>query len=173
MTGDASRSVAVLGLGNPMRTDDGAGICAIRQLSEVDKLPVGVQVIEGGTLGLELLHHLRGVTHLLVLDAVDTGSAAGTLSRFVDEELAALSTGRSVHLLGLADLLGSMKLLGETPQEVVLLGIQPESTDWGVTMSPCVDAALGQLLEAAVTQLLTWTAATEEPAPVIASRGLA
>jgi hydrogenase maturation protease len=173
MTGDASRSVAALGLGNPMRTDDGAGIYAIRKLSDADNLPIGVQVIEGGTLGLELLHHLRGVTHLLVLDVVDTGSAPGTLSRFVDEELAAVPTARSVHLLGLADLLGSMKLLGEAPEEVVLLGIQPESTNWGVTLSPCVDAALSQLLEAAVTQLLNWTAATEEPAPVMASRGLA
>jgi len=160
MIGDVSRNVAVLGLGNPMRTDDGVGIYAIRRLPEEKRLPVEVQVIEGGTLGLELLHSLEGVTHLLVLDAVDTGSVPGTMSRFADEELAAVPTAKSVHLLGLSDLLGAMLLIGEAPDEVILFGVQPDSTDWGVTLSPRVDAALNQLLEAALNQLLNWTAVT-------------
>jgi hydrogenase maturation protease len=158
MIANGSRSLAVLGLGNPMRTDDGVGIYAIRQLSEDRQLPLGVQVIEGGTLGLELLHSLQGVTHLLVLDAVDTGAVPGTLTRFANSELDSVPVARSVHLLGLADLLGSMKLLGDAPDEVVLLGIQPESTDWGVTLSPRVTGALYQLSKSAVTQLQVWMA---------------
>jgi hydrogenase maturation protease len=87
---------------------------------------------------------------------VDTGAAPGTLSRFADAELADLPTAKSVHLLGFADFLGSLKLLEDSPSEVVLLGIQPKSTDWGVTLSPIVDAALHDLVEAALCQLSYW-----------------
>jgi hydrogenase maturation protease len=156
-------NISVLGLGNLMRTDDGVGIYAIRRLSGDGRLPHSVQIIEGGMLGLDLLHSLRGVTHLLAVDAVDTGAAPGTLSRFADAELADLPTSKSVHLLGFADLLGSLKLLEDSPCEVVLLGIQPKSTDWGVTLSPIVDAALHDLVEAALDQLSHWQEVIQPP----------
>jgi len=95
-----------------------------------------------------LLYSLQGITHLLALDAVDTGAEPGALSRFAGEELVQLPVSKSVHLLGFADLLDTLRLLGEGPDEVVLLGIQPESTDWGVVLSPSVDVALDYLLEA-------------------------
>ncbi|MHB1023817.1 MAG: hydrogenase maturation protease, partial [Acidobacteriaceae bacterium] len=92
------RKIAVLGLGNLMRTDDGVGIHAMRILLEEQPLPWNIQFIEGGTLGLDLLGRLQDVTHLLALDAVDIGSAPGALSKFVGDELAALPVARSVHL---------------------------------------------------------------------------
>jgi hydrogenase maturation protease len=149
-------NIAVLGLGNLMLTDDGIGIHAIRMLSVDRRLQQSVQIIEGGTLGLDLLHSLRGVTHLLAIDAVDTGAAPGTLSRFADAELIDLPIAKSVHLLGFADLLGSLRLLEDAPLEVVLLGMQPQSTDWSVTLSPIVDATLHNLVEAAFDQLSYW-----------------
>lgn len=156
---------AVLGLGNLMRTDDGIGISALRLLSADRRLPRDIRMIEGGTLGLDLLHSLKGVTHLLALDAVDMGRAPGTLLKFADEELATLPVAKSVHLLGFADLLGTMKLLDDAPEEVVLLGVQPESTDWGVTLSPSVHGALDQFVEAAVVQVLMWEKQAVEFAP--------
>jgi hydrogenase maturation protease len=122
-----------------------------------------VQVIEGGTLGLNLLPALQGVTHLLALDAVDTGSPSGTLSRFVNAGLDALPVGTSVHLLGLADILGSLRLLGQAPAEVGLLGIQPESTEWGITLSAPVAASLDRLVDAALVQLFDWMNAAGPP----------
>jgi len=151
--------VAVLGLGNLMRTDDGAGLKAARRMLEDNRLPHEVQVIEGGAMGLDLLYSLQGITHLLALDAVDIGAEPGALSRFANEELVRLPVSKSVHLLGFADLLGTLKLLGEGPDEVVLLGIQPESTDWGVALSSAVDACLGELVEAAFEQISDWLAA--------------
>ncbi len=148
--------IVVLGLGNLMRTDDGAGISALHLLLADKRLPADIQMIEGGTLGLDLLHPLQGVTHLVVLDAVDVGAAPGALLRFENAELAALPVAKSVHLLGFADLLGAMKLLGHAPEEIVLLGIQPESTDWGVVLSPSIQAAMDQLVEAAVAQVHAW-----------------
>lgn len=149
-------NMAVVGLGNLIRGDDGVGVHAIRMLSADSTLPCDLQIIEGGTLGLDLLFGLRGVSHLLALDAVDSGASPGTLLRFVNEELSSLPISKSVHLLGFADLLGAMSLLEDAPREVVLLGIQPESIDWRVTLSPVVSASLNDLVGAAHAQIMDW-----------------
>ncbi|HTY82834.1 MAG TPA: HyaD/HybD family hydrogenase maturation endopeptidase [Silvibacterium sp.] len=156
MSMDASPNIAALGLGNLMRTDDGVGIHAIRRLLESDRLPRGVEVIEGGTLGLDLLPRLEGMTHVLAVDAVEFGGPPGTLYRFANRDLNSLPAGKSVHLLGFSDLVNALRLLGEAPSEVVLLGVQPESTDWGVALSPSVAAALNELLEAALSEIAEW-----------------
>jgi hydrogenase maturation protease len=153
--------IAVLGLGNLMRSDDGVGVHAIRKLLGCDRLSPRVEVIEGGTLGLDLLPRIEGHTHLLTIDAVDFGGPPGTLSRFANHELLTLPAGKSVHLLGLSDLLSALRLIGRAPREVVLIGVQPESTDWGVSLSRRVAAALDDLLEAALSEIAEWL----EPSP--------
>ena len=156
MSLNSQPNIAILGLGNLMRTDDGVGVHAIRILLESGRFPPGVEAIEGGTLGLDLLPRLEGQTHLLAIDAVDFGAPPGALSRFTGQELLNLPAGKSVHLLGFSDLLGALRLLGRGPSEVVLLGLQPESTVWGVTLSPKVAAALDDLLEVALAEVALW-----------------
>jgi hydrogenase maturation protease len=126
------------------------------------RLPSEVEVVEGGTLGLDLLDSLREVTHLLALDAVDIGADPGTLSRFVNAELLGLPVAKSVHLLGFSDLLGTLRLLEDAPDEVVMLGIQPESTGWGLNLSPSVAGAVIDLVECALAQITTWIAQGKE-----------
>jgi len=156
MSQDSSCRIALLGLGNLMRTDDALGMLALQRLRETERTPRGVQFIEGGTLGLDLLHELSGVTHLLALDAVDTGASAGTLMRFAGSELEGLPVSKSVHLLGFSDLLGVLHLMDAAPREVVLLGVQPESTDWGTSLTARVEAAQDELIEAVLVQLENW-----------------
>ena len=102
-----SPRIAVLGLGNLMRTDDAVGMLAIQRLRADPRFPRSVSLIEGGTLGLDLLHPLDGVTHLLALDAIDAGATPGTLLRFADDAIADLPISKSVHLLGFSDLIGA------------------------------------------------------------------
>jgi len=148
--------IGLLGLGNLMRTDDAVGMLTLRSLMEDRRLPPEVHVIEGGALGLDLLDSLRGVSHLLALDAVDTGVAPGTLVRFEGDELASLPVSKSVHLLGFSDLIGVLHLMGAAPVEVVLLGVQPESTDWGTVLTPALEAARKELVQAALRQIQSW-----------------
>lgn len=148
--------IRVLALGNLMRTDDAVGMLALRRLVEDRRLPAGVELIEGGTLGLDLLHAVYGATHLLVLDAVDTGAAPGTLVRLEGQEVARLPTSKSVHLLGLSDLIHALRLMDAPPMEIVLLGVQPESTEWGTYLTPVVEASQGPLAELAIAQLCQW-----------------
>ena len=157
MRGSAPPRIAVLGLGNLMRADDGVGIHAIRKLIDNRLVPPGVEVIDGGTLGLDLLPRVEEFTHLLAIDAIDFGAPPGALSRLANLDLLTLPVGKSAHLLGFSDLLCALRLLGRKPCEVVLLGVQPQSIDWGVTLTPIVAAALDDLLEAALSLLAGWT----------------
>lgn len=149
--------ITVLGLGNLMRTDDAVGMLAIRAITVDRQLASDIQVIEGGTLGLDLLDKLYGTSHLLVLDAVDMGAIPGTLARFEGEDLARLPVARSVHLLGFSDLMDVLRLMDAFPTEVVLLGVQPESTDWGTSLTSAGEAARINLVEAAVKQIERWS----------------
>ena len=149
--------IGLLGLGNLMRTDDAIGMLTLRQLTEDDRLPESVRVIEGETLGLDLLHKVDGISHLLALDAVDTGVAAGTLVRFAGKDLDDLPVSKSVHLLGFSDLMNVLRLMDAAPVKVVLLGVQPESTGWGTALTPVVEAAKSQLADAALKQIGHWS----------------
>jgi len=150
--------IAILGLGNLMRTDDAVGMLAVQQLRADPRLPISVSLVDGGTLGLDLLHPLDGVTHLLALDAVDTGAAPGTLVRFAGDAIADLPVSKSVHLLGFSDLIGAMQLTGNAPAEIVVLGVQPEETGWGTRLTTCLEAALPELVDAAIAQVDQWRA---------------
>jgi hydrogenase maturation protease len=148
--------ICVLGLGNLMCSDDAVGMIAAQRLAQDARLPREVEVVEGGTLGLDLLDSVHGVSRLLVLDAVDTGVAPGTLTRFAGEELARLPTSKSVHLLGLLDLMNVLRLMDAPPIETVLLGVQPESTELGTTLTPAVEAAVDGLIERSLEQIEDW-----------------
>lgn len=155
--------IALLGLGNLMRTDDAVGMLALQRLRGEDRLPGGVTVVEGGTLGLDLLHPLSGVTHLLALDAIDAGVAPGALLRYTEETISELPAAKSVHLLGFSDLLGALSLTSGAPLAIVVLGVQPEATGWGTQLSRKVAAALPRLVESALAQLAHWSWQTAEP----------
>jgi hydrogenase maturation protease len=149
--------IAVLGLGNLMRTDDAVGMLAIQQLRADPRFPNSVTLIEGGTLGLDLLYPLEGITHLLALDAIDAGAEPGTLLRFEKDDLADLPISKSVHLLGFSDLVGAMRLVESAPEEIVVLGVQPDVIDWGTELTPKIQAALVTLVACAVRQVTEWS----------------
>ncbi|MGO9084996.1 MAG: HyaD/HybD family hydrogenase maturation endopeptidase [Candidatus Sulfotelmatobacter sp.] len=143
----------VLGLGNVLHADDGAGAEAIKRLHQDARVPEEVSLIEGGTLGLELLPYIWSCSRLIVIDAVDVGEAPGTVVRMSGEELNSLPGNSSVHQLGVSDLLVALRMLARRQPAVVLLGVQPSNTDWSTELSPAVAAAMNVLVEAAVQEL--------------------
>ena len=102
--------------------------------------------------------HLRA-RRLLVIDAVDVGESPGTVIRFEGKALSGLPGKPTVHQLGFADLMIAMKLLGEAPEEVVVMGVQPVSTEWGAELTPPVQATLPALLDVVIEQLHSWEGA--------------
>lgn len=149
----APATYVVLGLGNTLHSDDGIGPQAIERLRSDARVPADVALIEGGTLGLELLTYIWDCSYLVVLDAVDVGQPPGTLVRMSSQEVQTLPGKGSVHQMGVADLLVALRVLASRTPEIVLLGVQPASTDWGTELSPAVAAVLPALADAAVAEL--------------------
>lgn len=161
MKHNVSRRIIILGLGNLIRSDDGVGIHAIHHLFRDRRIPGSIELLDGGTLGLQLLPAIQGVTHLLVLDAINTGAPPGTLARFDMSEMEPLPGSPSVHQIGFADVLAALHLLEKFPQQMILLGVQPEETGWGDKLSNGVQAALPALIEAALEELQQWIPQSE------------
>jgi hydrogenase maturation protease len=131
----------VLGVGNLIQSDDGVGVHVVRRLQERADLPGDVEIIDGGTAGLGLLHCLEDVSRLIVVDAVEMDLAPGTLVRLAGGSVPSyLSLKLSPHQIGLPDLLFAAKLRDLYPQEVVIWGIQPDTVEIGVALSSAVTA---------------------------------
>lgn len=151
-----SADTVVIGVGNTILSDDGVGVHAARLLEGDPRLPEGVLVLDGGTIGLELLPYASDASRVLFLDAVNTGDAPGTITRMTGRDLLGMSGGWSVHHLGVADLIAGLTLMAAKPQDIVLLGVQPANTDWGTSLSAEVDAVMARLVDAALAQLRLW-----------------
>lgn len=139
-------NILLLGLGNSIMTDDGIGPQMIDYLQNSGKLPEGVRLMDGGTLGLDLLPYLEDVKNLLIVDAVELGAEPGTLVRLTGEDVpAAIENKLSPHQMGLKDLLAVARLMGCLPENVTLFGMQPASLELGTELSPPVQAAFPKL----------------------------
>lgn len=146
--------VLVLGIGNLVMSDDGAGVRVVQGLQRNYRFPAAVRLLDGGTLGLDLLPELEGLDILIVIDAVETGLEAGSCVRLEGEALPiALETKISPHQMGLKDLLAVARLMGHSPKEMVLLGIQPACIEMDVELTPAVSAKLGELHQMVLDEL--------------------
>lgn len=147
-------NVLVLGIGNTVMSDDGVGVKVIELLQREHAFPPSVELIDGGTLGLDLLPLLEGRSHLIMVDAVDSGQAPGTCVRLTGDELpVALETKVSPHQMGLKDLLAVARLMGQLPPEMVLIGVQPGSIDIGLELTPEVAAQVEPMKAAVLREL--------------------
>ena len=153
---DTPASTLVLGLGNLVHSDDGIGVHAIQRLQEDSRVPPGVVLMDGGTQGLNLMPHISGFQRLLVIDAVDVGETPGALVRLEGKALERLPGKASVHQLAFADLMVALKLLGECPEEIVLIGVQPQSTAWSAELTAPVQKTVDRLIDLVVEQLKVW-----------------
>ncbi len=164
----------VLGVGNILLQDEGVGVRVVEHLKEYYTLPEEVQVLDGGTMGLGLLSYLDGVDRLLVIDAVDAGRPPGTVVRLTDGEIPAfLGRKLSPHQIGLADLLSVAQLRDLMPRRVVLIGVQPDSLEVGLELSPTVGGQMPLIVETVLKEMSTWGHTVERrdhPAPGIGPR---
>jgi hydrogenase maturation protease len=151
--------ILVLGLGNILLRDEGLGVRAVERLAAAYDLPGNVEVLDGGTLGLDLLPRLTGMDALLLVDAVKAGGQPGTLVRLEEDAIqAALAVKMSVHQVGLQELLAVSAFQGTRPPRVVLWGMEPAEIDWGLELSRPVTVRLDALSEAVAQELRTWGA---------------
>lgn len=147
----------VLGVGNRLMSDEGVGVHVIERLVAGYNIPEEVQILDGGTLGLDLLYYLEGVENLLIVDAAETGKEPGTIVRLEGEEVPAfMSIKISPHQIGVPDMLAAAKMKDLYPKRIVLLGIQPELITLGLDLSPALASKLELLTENVLSELRGW-----------------
>lgn len=153
----------LLGIGNILLSDEGLGVRAVEELKSRFKFPPYVELMDGGTLGMDLLYFMEGFERLLVIDAVLGGNPPGTLYKFSDGEVKAYFKRKvSAHELGFQEILALADLLGKRPKEIVLVGMEPESLNISLELSTTVKERLHLLIEEVLKQLEDWGIEYEE-----------
>lgn len=128
--------IMVMGVGNVLLSDEGLGVQFLNELSG-DALPNNVELLEGGTAGLELVHLIQDVDFLIIIDAINAKDEPGAIFRFEPEKLKILPEQFEVsfHQVGILEVLAMANILGNAPQTLIF-GIQPKSLEWGLDLSP-------------------------------------
>jgi len=154
-------AITLLGIGNILMQDEGVGVHVVRHIQEHYEVP-GVELVDGGTSGLSLLPYIENRERLLVVDAVDFGREPGYIGVLRNEEIPALfGTKASLHHLGLMDVLAAAQLLDQAPQEVCLIGIQPQTLAMGLELTELLQGKMPDLIGAVIRQLAQWGIAVQ------------
>lgn len=145
----------VLGIGNTILTDEAAGVRAVEALEKAYAVPSNVQVIDGGTSGMEMIEDLSNLDFLIVIDVVKTGAAPGTVVKIAGDEIPVFFRNKlSPHQIALPDVLASLELLDTMPKEIVVLGVEPISLELGMEMTSTVAEKIPELVEMAAAELV-------------------
>lgn len=153
------RKLLVLGIGNTLLSDEGAGVHALRRLQALAGEGSGVDYLDGGTLSFTLAGPIEDSGAVLVIDAADFGAEAGDVRVFEGEAMDDfLGAGRnkSVHEVGLRDLMAVAALAGRLPERRALVGIQPLELGWGDAPSPRVAEGIGRACAQAQEIIERW-----------------
>jgi hydrogenase maturation protease len=158
-------SILVLGLGNALMADDAFGGRVITELLQRYTFPAGTKLIDGGTLGLDLLPHLEEAEKLLIVDALEMEATPGSVFRLRGEEVPrAFANKLSVHQMGVQDLLAVAELQGHLPAELVVWGVQPGSIEMSLDLTPPVAAVLDEVVAGIIDELQHWGAVPQRAA---------
>ncbi len=158
----ASGNTLVLGIGNTLLTDEGAGIHALQLLqSEYNNSP-NLRFLDGGTLSFTLACYIEECTNLLVFDAAELEQPAGTVQSFTGDAMDHFlgTCKRSAHEVGLLDLMDIARITYHLPANRALVGIQPEQLGWGMQPSESVQSALRPAVDEALRIITTWQEAS-------------
>ena len=148
----------ILGIGNSLLSDEGAGIHALNLIrSEYADIP-NLTFLDGGTLSFTLAGWIEDCDSLVVFDAAELNMAPGSVRTFVGHAMDAFlgAAKRSAHEVGLMDLMDIARIMDSLPVNRALIGIQPEHTRWGMQPTQAVHRALPAAVSEAVKLINTW-----------------
>ena len=149
--------VTILGVGNVILRDEGFGVRVAEYLDAHYEFPENVQIVDGGTLGIELTQYITGTNKLLVIDSINGGAEPGTLFRFHnDAVMDHFQEKVSAHEVGIQDVLALLTVTGHKIPEVIVIGAQPYDLEAGVELSDGMQKLLPQVVAQALDELKAW-----------------
>lgn len=157
----AHRKTLILGIGNVLLQDEGAGVHAVRQLADRVSGRDDIELMDGGTLSFSLAGAIGDAARLIVIDAAQLDAEPGATRVFEGELMDAYIGGNrrlSVHEVSLIDLLAIAHLTDQLPGRRALIGIQPQTMTWGETPTPAVAAGVHEACNHALRLITAWQA---------------
>jgi len=138
--------IVVLGVGNLLLRDEGAGVHLIQKLREME-IGEGVELVDGGTSLLDFLPQMKHISKLIIVDAVKLGGKPGRTYRIcVDDSLLKGGKGMtSLHQLGVVETLAIAQKMGKLPPTVII-GIEPKEIAYGLELSPEIEREMGKMV---------------------------
>ncbi|OAI08554.1 HyaD/HybD family hydrogenase maturation endopeptidase [Methylomonas methanica] len=149
-------NILLLGIGNLLWADEGFGVRVVEHLQKHYRFPDNVQVVDGGTQGVYLIEHVQAADVLVVFDAVDYGLPPATIKRVENDEVPNFLGAKkmSLHQTGFQEVLALAQMLGQYPQHLLLIGVQPEELeDYGGSLRPAIKAQIQPAIDMALAYL--------------------
>ena len=154
--------IVILGIGNILLTDEGVGVRVVEALAARGGLPPGVELIDGGTCGMEMLEQLENLDGLIVVDCVRCNQPPATPVLLKGDDVPVFfKTKLSPHQVSLSDVLASLEFTGRAPRKTVIVGMQPVSMGLGLDLSPEVAARLPELVDLTLAEIAECVALPE------------
>lgn len=150
-------NIAVFGIGNILLSDDGVGVHAVQRLMDEYEFPDSVELIDGGTKGLDLLPLFENRDRVLIIDAANFKKEPGTIDTVEGDRIPSfLSSKLSVHQIGLPDMLFAARFMEVMPPVICLIGIQPKSMETTTDMSDVVSNRMEDLISRVLEKMKEW-----------------
>lgn len=141
----SSHKTLILGIGNTLLSDEGIGIHVLHELENNNHISDDVEYIDGGTLSFTLADPIESSDQFIVIDACEINENPGSVRLFENNDMDRFITSgnkKSVHEVGLVDVMSIALLSGHLPSKRALIGIQPDSIDWGDEPTEAVKQAI-------------------------------
>ncbi|MGE4500096.1 HyaD/HybD family hydrogenase maturation endopeptidase [Thiomicrospira sp. S5] len=149
----------VLGIGNLLWADEGFGIRCVEYMDAAYSFDHSVELMDGGTQGIYLVHHVQEADNLIVFDAIDYGMQPGEIRVVVNDAVPNFMGCKkmSLHQTGFQEVLSTAKLMGGYPKKLALIGVQPKLLeDFGGSLTPEVGEQIEPCVDIAVQFLEKW-----------------
>jgi len=145
--------IMIMGVGNVLLSDEGLGVQFLDYLAK-DDLPENVELLEGGTAGLELVHLINEVDFLIIVDAVNAKDEPGAIFRFEPEDIRIMPAQFDVsfHQVGILEVLAMANILGTAPKTLIF-GIQPKNLSMGMELSPEIKDVFPRVKELVLSEI--------------------
>ncbi len=151
------KQIKILGIGNTLFSDEGVGVLLLDYLYDAFPGADNIDIVDGGTEGIRLLHHVEETDYLIMLDAINADAEPGTIIVLKNDEVPKFFGQKmSVHQMGVQDLVHNAYLRGTIPEEMCLIGVQPQLVEIGFELTEPVQKSIPKLVEIIIKQVEEW-----------------
>jgi len=144
------KKIAVIGIGNPLRKDDGIGIFLLDEIKKKKNIfPHKIELFDGGTGGLNLIHLFSNYDIVVFIDAMNLkgGTGASRFFKYEDLKLTNSNECHSSHSLDLINIIKISKKMNHNSPDFYFFGIQPKDISFGMDISKELQEKIDSMME--------------------------